>query len=186
MISYVCSSKLISRLPFTPSLHASSWNECREDYGRSATCLAIQRTSQSSRRLQVHVVHVGMPQRGVASGKRTHGFKLSKFLNSKKSVLRIQNKDSLCLACALVTDITQQDNDPGWNSIRMGRKEQRWLAQQLHLKADVEEGLCGSWQIPNNRPLCQTFQRYRLKTKARKTNLFLPLWKSLWRHHFCL
>ena len=51
--------------------------------------------------MQVHVVQVDMPQGGVASCRRKHyGFKLSKFLNSKKSVLRIQNKDSLCLACA--------------------------------------------------------------------------------------
>ena len=92
--------------------------------------------------MQVHVVHVGMRQGGVTSHKRKHGFKLSKFLNSKKSVLRIQNKDSLCLARALVTDVAQQDNDPKWNSIQMGRKEQRLLAQQLHQKADVQEGLC--------------------------------------------
>ena len=104
----------------------------------------VQRVLQSNEQvslqsgMQVHVVHVGMPQGGVASRKRKHyGFKLSKFLDSKKSVLRIQNKDSLCLARALLTDIARQDKDPEWNSIRMGRKEQRLLAQQLHQKAGV-------------------------------------------------
>ena len=74
----------------------------------------VQRVLQSNEQvslqdgMQVHVVHVGMPQGGVALRKRKHSLKLSKFLNSKKSVLRIQNKDSLCLARALVTDIAQQ------------------------------------------------------------------------------
>ena len=67
----------------------------------------VQRVLQSNEQVSlqsgmqvhvVHVVHVGMPQGGVASRKRKHyGFKLSKFLDSKKSVLRIQNKDSPAL-----------------------------------------------------------------------------------------
>ena len=58
----------------------------------------VQRVLQSNEqvnlqdRMQVHVVHEGMPQGGVASRKRKHYvFKLSKFLDSKKSVLRIQS-----------------------------------------------------------------------------------------------
>ena len=36
--------------------------------------------------MQVHLVHVGMPQGGVASRKRKHyGFKLSKFLDTRKA-----------------------------------------------------------------------------------------------------
>ena len=56
----------------------------------------VQRVLQSNEqvslqdRMQVHVV---MPQGGVASRKWKHyGFKLSNFLDNKKSVLRIQNK----------------------------------------------------------------------------------------------
>ena len=38
--------------------------------------------------MQVHLVHVGMPQSGVASRKRKHyGFKLSQFLDTEKSVI---------------------------------------------------------------------------------------------------
>ena len=89
----------------------------------------VQRVLQSNEQvnlqdvMQVHVVHVGMPQGGIASHKRKHyGFKLSNFLDSKKSVLRIQNKDSLCLARALITDIARQDKDPEWNSLGKGVK----------------------------------------------------------------
>ena len=46
--------------------------------------------------MQAQVVHMGMPQGGVASREKKHyGFKLSKFLDSKKSILCIKNKDSL-------------------------------------------------------------------------------------------
>ena len=62
----------------------------------------VQRVSQSNEQvslqdgMQVHVVHVGMPHGGVASRKRKHyGFKLAKFLDNKKSVLRIQNRLSM-------------------------------------------------------------------------------------------
>ena len=55
----------------------------------------VQRVLQSNEQVSLQdgmQVHVGMPQGGVASRKRKHyGFKLSKFLDSKKSVLRIQN-----------------------------------------------------------------------------------------------
>ena len=62
----------------------------------------VQRVLQSNEQinlqdgLQVHLVHVDMPQGGVSSRKRKHyGFQLSKFLDSKHFVLRIKNKDSL-------------------------------------------------------------------------------------------
>ena len=132
----------------------------------------VQRVLQSNEQvslqsgMQVHVVHVGMPQGGVASRKRKHyGFKLAKFLDNKKSVLRIQNKDSLCLARALVTDIARQDKDPEWNSIRMGRKEQRLLAQQLHQKADVQEGLCGLPEVDKFQKVIDNYQIIVLSAK---------------------
>ena len=101
----------------------------------------VQRVLQSNEQVSLQSgmqVHVGTPQGGVASRKRKHyGFKLAKFLDNKKAVLRIQNKDSLGLARAIVTDIARQDKDPEWNSIWMGRKEQRLLTQKLHQKAVV-------------------------------------------------
>ena len=60
--------------------------------------------------MQVHLVHVGMPQGGVAIRKRKHfGFNWSKFPGLKKCVIRSGNKDSLCLARALVTDMVPQE-----------------------------------------------------------------------------
>ena len=59
----------------------------------------------------------------------------------------MQNKDSLCLARAIVTDIARQDKDPEWNSMRQGRKEQRLFAQHLHQKAGVPEGFCGLQEV---------------------------------------
>ena len=53
------------------------------------------------------------------------------------------NKDFLCLARALVTELARQEKDPAYGSIRHGCKQQRLLAQQLHRKAGVPEGLCG-------------------------------------------
>ena len=132
----------------------------------------VQRVLQSNEQvslqsgMQVHVVHVGMPQGGVAPRKRKHyGFKLSKFLDSKKSVLRIQNKDSLCLARALVTDIARQDKGPEWNSIRQGRKEQRLLAQQLHQKAGVPEGFCGLPEVDKFQKVIDNYQIIVLSAK---------------------
>ena len=127
-------------LPFMP----------RHELNGERVMAEVQRVLQSNEQvnledgMQVHVVHVGMPQRGTTSRKRKHyGFKLSKFLDNKQCVLGIKNKDSLCLARAIVTDITRQEKHPEWNSIRQGRKQQRLLAQQLYEKAGVREGLCG-------------------------------------------
>ena len=110
----------------------------------------VQRVLQSNEQVslqdgvQVHVVHVGMPQGGVASRKRKHyGFKLSKFLGSKRSVPRIKNKDSLCLARALVTNIARQEHYPNWHTIRQGCTLQGILAQNLQKKAGVLEGFYG-------------------------------------------
>ena len=109
----------------------------------------VQRVLQSNENvnlkdgMSVHLFHVGMPQGGVATRKRKHfGFKLSKFLDSKRCVIRIRNKDFLCLACALVTELARQEKDPAYGSIRHGCKQQRLLAQQLHRKAGVPEGPC--------------------------------------------
>ena len=70
---------------------------------------------------------------------------VSNYLNSwiARNLSFAYKTDSLCLARTLVTDIARQDKDPESNSIRQGRKEQRLLAQQLHKKAGVLEGLCG-------------------------------------------
>ena len=132
----------------------------------------VQRVLQSNEQvnlrdgMQVHVVHVGMPQGGVASRKRKHyGFKLSKFLDCKHSVLRIKNKDFLCLARAIVTDIARQEKHPEWNSIRQGRKQQQLLAQRLHQKAGVPEALCGLPEVAKFQNVIEDYQIIVLSAK---------------------
>ena len=116
-------------LPFMP----------RHDLNAERIMGEVQRVLQSNENvslqdgMQVHLVHVGMPQGGVASRKRKHyGFKLSKFLDTKKSVIRVRNKDLLCLARALVTDMARKEKHPDWNSIRLERERKSVLAKELH------------------------------------------------------
>ena len=125
----------------------------------------VQRVLQSNEKVKltdgmhVHLVHVGMPQGGVATRKRKHyGFNLSKYLDSKHCIIRIRNKDSLCLARALVTDIARQEAYPDWNSIRQGSQLQTILAKELHQKAGVPEGLCGLPEIAKFQAIIDDFQ----------------------------
>ena len=114
------------------------------------------------------MVHVGMPQPGVATRKRKHyGFKFLefKFLDSKKSVLRIQNKESLCLARLLVTGVARQKKYIELNSIRIRCKEQRLVAQQLHQKASVQEGLCGIPEVDKFQEVVDNYQTIVLSAK---------------------
>ena len=110
----------------------------------------VQRVLQSNKQvdlqdgMQVHVVHVTMPQGGWALCKRKeYGFKLSKLLGSKRSVLHIKKEDSPCLICTLVTDIAWQEHYPNWHTIQQGCTLQGILAQNLHKKAGVPEAFCG-------------------------------------------
>lgn len=125
----------------------------------------VQRVLQSNEDVNldagmyVHLVHVDMPQGGSAVRKRKHyGFKLSKFLDSKQCVLRIKNKDSLCLARALVTDVARQEKHPEWNSIRLGRQRQSILAKDLHQKVGVPEGPCGLQEIVKFQQVIEDYQ----------------------------
>ena len=109
--------------------------------------------------MQVHLLHVGMPQGGVSSRTRMHyGFQLSKFLYTKQCVIRIRNKDLLCLARALVTDMARQKKHPEWHSIRQGCKQQRLLGQWLHQKAGVPEGLCGLQEVAKFQTVVNDYQ----------------------------
>ena len=132
----------------------------------------VQRVIQSNEQvslqdgMQVHLVHVGMPQGGVASRRRKHyGFKLSKLLDSKRSVLRIKNKDSLCLARALVTDIARQVHYPNWHTIRQGCTLQGILSQNLHKKAGVLEGFCGLPEVSKFQAVVDSYQIIVLSTR---------------------
>ena len=112
LVRFVLQSKSLDYpilLPFMP----------RHELNAECIMGEVQRVLQSNENvnlqdgMQVHLVHVGMPQGGVSSRKRKHyGFQLSNFLDTKQCVIRIRNKDLLCLACALVTVMVAKRNIP--------------------------------------------------------------------------
>ena len=86
--------------------------------------------------------HVVTPQ-GSGRKKRTT-YNIDDYLDEKGSVVRIRNKDDLCLARALVVARAKQDNDPRYNQIkRSDRPLQREKAFDLHEAANVPLGPCG-------------------------------------------
>ena len=62
---------------------------------------------------------------------------------NSKSIIRINNKDELCCARALVVAKARVDPHPKWESIRKGKPLQRTLALALHDDARVPPGPCG-------------------------------------------
>ena len=91
------------------------------------------------------VTLVNMPDGGTR--KRCKYVNTDKFMVDKRCILRVQNNDDLCCARAIVTAMARLDNHEKWNSIRAGCHLQRQLAEQLHKKADVIQGICGIEEI---------------------------------------
>ena len=86
--------------------------------------------------------HVVAPA-GSGRKKRTT-FDIDDYLDEKTSVVRIRNKDDLCLARALVVARAKKDNDPRYDYVRDSRKPlQREKAYDLHEAANVPLGPCG-------------------------------------------
>ena len=83
-----------------------------------------------------------MPNGG--NGSKRSEINLEKHLAKKGSIIRIQNKDDLCLARALVVSIAKIENDSRYKSIVDHRRPmQTRLAHDLHQKAGVPIGSCG-------------------------------------------
>jgi hypothetical protein len=108
----------------------------------------IERVVQSNHEFRlndsvnVNVVHVEMPQGG--TGTKRSEISLEKHLVNKRSIIRIQNEDEICLARALVVSIAKIENDSRYKSIIDHRNSlQECLAQELHEKANVLIGKCG-------------------------------------------
>ena len=86
--------------------------------------------------------HVLAPA-GSGRKKRTT-YNIDDYLSEKGSVVRIKNKDDLCLARALVVARAKEDNDPRYNYIKDSRRPlQREKAFDLHEAANVPLGPCG-------------------------------------------
>ncbi len=105
----------------------------------------------------VDIVHVEMPQ---GSGKRKRdNIDLESYLESKRSVVRIRNKDDLCLARALVVAIAKVDGDRRYKLLVSHRRPaQGKAASELHERAGVPFGPCG---IPEVKQFQKTLTRVR-------------------------
>ncbi len=100
----------------------------------------------------VDIVHVEMPN---GSGKRKRDdVDLESYLQNKRSVVTIKNKDDLCLARALVVAIANVDKDGRYKLLADSRKTaQKNAAHELHRKAGVPLGPCGLSEV-------KQFQKY--------------------------
>ena len=100
----------------------------------------------------VDIVHIGMPK---GSGKRKRdNIDLESYLESKRSIVRIKNKDDLCFARALVVAIANIDKDSRYKLLADSRRAaQRNAAHELHQKAGVPLGSCGISEV-------KQFQKY--------------------------
>ena len=108
----------------------------------------LERVIQSNQEFRLNdtvtidINHVKTPQ-GSGRSKRTI-LDIDDYLNQKNSVVRIKNKDDLCLARALVVARARIENDPRYKQIRDSRKPvQRERAFDLHEAANVPLGPCG-------------------------------------------
>ena len=92
----------------------------------------------------LHISHIRDLGRGAENKRiRKASMALNKLLDSKKSVIKIQNDNELCCACAIVTMKAYCDlrsRHPEYVSLRRGRPIQGRQAQALHR---VPEGPCG-------------------------------------------
>ena len=99
------------------------------------------------------VMRVNLVEEGFHSyprGKRPGPQPIEQFLQSKKSVITIQNLDELCCACALVAAKAYRDwgcRHWQYDNVRKGHPIQGQLARQLHRRARVPEGPCGIGEL---------------------------------------
>ena len=73
-----------------------SWHECWKNYFKVHYVLQSHKNVDLEAGMNVHLMHVGMPQGGVATRKKHYGFKLSKFFDNKQCIIRMKNKDKHC------------------------------------------------------------------------------------------
>ena len=96
--------------------------------------------------ITVNIIHVEMPYGG--TGRKRKIANLDKYLTNKRAIVRIQNKDNLCLARAIVVAKAKVDNDERYENIRKSEKPlQGRLAHELHEKAGVPLGQCGIEEV---------------------------------------
>ncbi|XP_053406937.1 uncharacterized protein LOC128559427 [Mercenaria mercenaria] len=85
---------------------------------------------------------------------------MDKFLSDKKCILRVQNRNNLCCARAIITAKARIDGHEKWNSIRQGSEIQRRLAEKLHNDAGVLPTQCGIAEIKIFQSFMTEYQIY--------------------------
>ena len=70
-----------------------------------------------------------------------------KMAKKKRCIIRIQNKDDLCCARAIVTMKERVDNGSHYQNLRKGKPVQERLAKNLHREADLPGGPCGYQEL---------------------------------------
>ena len=130
-------------------LRAGEWREggARLDalFDRLAQALNSNEQFEMDDSIQLSITQVHHAPQGTGrrrQNKPGHAL-LQKLTRKSNSVIRIQNKDELCCARALVTAKARVDQHPKWHSIRKGGKIQRTLALELQHEARVPLGPCG-------------------------------------------
>ena len=118
----------------------------------------LERVIQSNQEFRLNdtvtidINHVKTPQ-GSGRKKRTT-YNINDYLKQKGSIVRIENKDDLCLARALVVARASIEKDPRYDYIKDSRKPlQRERAFDLHEAANVPLGPCSLNEV-------KLFQQY--------------------------
>ena len=110
----------------------------------------LERVIQSNQEFRLNdtvtidINHVKTPRGSGKSKLKRTTYNIDDYLDQKGSVVRIKNKDDLCLARALVVARAKKENDPRYKYISDSRKPlQRERAFDLHKAANVPLGPCG-------------------------------------------
>ena len=110
----------------------------------------LERVIQSNQEFRLNdtvtidINHVKTPQGSGRSKLKRTTYDIDDYLDRKGSVVRIKNKDDLCLARALVVARAKIDKDPKYRYISDSRKPlQRERAFDLHKAANVPLRPCG-------------------------------------------
>lgn len=111
--------------------------------------------------MELDLTHISMPS-GSGSSKRkscclgTDNYE--DFLKKKQCVVRIQNRDELCCARAIVTAKSNVDNDQDRPNLNRGYPIQKMKAEELHEQAGVPLGPCGLDEIKQFETILPDYQ----------------------------
>ena len=129
-------------------LRAGEWREGGDRvaalFDRLAQALNSNEQFEMDDSFQVSITQVHHAPQGTGKprrGKPGHPT-MDMLTRNSKSIIRIQNRDELCCARALVVAKARVDQHPQLSSIRHGKALQRTLAWDLHREANVPLGPC--------------------------------------------